>query len=198
MTQYLSQGSLALLLARALIWGVVLGVLYSVFGIRRVAFRRLRFPAWMCSFFLHVEDFCFCVISAAGLSVLYFATTKGVLRGMAIPMMGLGFFAWRKSGGRLVEICTDALLHLIATVCKWVVQKMVLPILRVLQRFGRMLGRRYATWRARRYAHKLRRLSHRITRVYAEALVSAGLTGTLPDNYGQRRKKQLNRKESLK
>lgn len=207
MTQYLSQGSLAKLILLAFLWGVMLGIVYSVFGIRRAAFQRLRISRVIGAVLLHAEDFLFCITGAAGLSILYFATTRGVLRVMAIPALGLGILAWRLSGGRLVEICTDAILRLLARICRWIGKRILAPLGRFFQTLYQSLQKWIAAGRQRRYHRKLIRLSHTATLRYSEALMAACLVGTLPDPIGKLHrgkhshknvKQKRNRKESSK
>lgn len=207
MTQYLSQGSLAQLLLRAFLWGVMLGIVYSVFGIRRAAFQKLRIPWVIGAILLHTEDLLFCIAGAAGLSILYFATTRGVLRGMAIPVLGLGILTWRLSGGRLVEVCTDAILRLLARSCRWIAKRIFVPLYSLLQTFCRRVQKRITDCRQHRFNRKLNRISQTATLRYNEALKAACLVGTLPDpwgkqNRGKRSRKNVrqkrNRKESSK
>ena len=188
MTQYLSQGSLALLILRAFLWGVVLGTVYSVFGIRRAAFRKLRIPRVIGATLLHIEDFLFCVMGAVGLTVLYFATTRGVLRVMAIPVLGMGILAWRLTGGRLVEICTDAILRLLARICRWILRHILAPIGCALQKFCRRMYAVIAAYRERQYNRKLIRISKKVTLRYSVALSAACKVGTLPEFDGRVRR----------
>lgn len=185
MTQYLSQWSLALLVLRAFLWGMVLGAAYSVFGIRRAAFRKLHVPRVIGATLLQIEDFLFCIMGAVGLSILYFATTGGVLRVMAIPALGLGLLLWRLTGGRLVEICTDAILHLLANICRWILRRIFAPIGRTLQKFCRRMSQRMVAFRERQYHRKLIRISKKITPRFDAALSVACLAGTLPDSGGR-------------
>ena len=180
MTQYLSQGSLALLIWRAFVWGVMLGAVYSVFGIRRAAFQRLRIPRPMGAVLLHTEDFLICITGAVGLSILYFATTNGVLRVMAIPILGFGLFSWRKTGGRLVEICTDAILHLLAATFRWMHRRILAPIGRSICKAYRRIRDRNRARRERRYLQKLTRVSRKMTQRYQVALSAACGVGQLP------------------
>jgi hypothetical protein len=180
-TQYLSQGGLTLLLVRAILWGAVLGAGYSVFGIRRVAVEKLRIPRLIGSICLQVEDFLICVAGGAGLCILYFATTQGVLRIMAIPALGLGILAWRLSGGRLVTICTDRILYLLARMVRLIVRYIVSPIGRWGKLFGRWIARRAAEAHRRRYQQRLAAMAKKITPRYQRALCEACLVGALPD-----------------
>ena len=156
-------------------------MLYSVFGIRRAAFERLHIPRWISSAVLHVEDFLICITGGVGLSILYFATTRGVLRIMAIPLLGLGVLIWRLTGGRLVTVCTDAILNLIAAILRWLFRRILTPIGRVMKRICQRIGRAIARQREKRYVRHLERMARRETLRYSKALETACLSGHLPD-----------------
>ncbi len=181
MTQYLSQGSLLLLILRAFWLGVALGAIYSVFGIRRAAFHRLRIPRPFGTVLLHVEDFLICVTGAVGLSILYFATTNGVLRIMAIPMLGLGICLWRLTGGRLIKICTDAILNLLAYLIRLIHRRLIAPVGHAIRRLYLRLHDSAIARRRLRYYKKLTRMSKTTTLRYATALSAACGRGKLPE-----------------
>ena len=187
---------------RAFLWGVVVGGMYSVFGIRRAAFMKLHSPRWISSILLHIEDFLICVTGAGGLSILYFATTRGVLRIMAIPCLGLGSLLWRLSGGRLVTICTDAILDLLAKMVRWIFQTVFAPIGRGLKSICQRIGGAIANRSYRRYLRKLNRIAAKETLRYPKALTAACLIGQLPDFHGRGAQRRLQkkriRKESFK
>ncbi|MBO5778507.1 MAG: spore cortex biosynthesis protein YabQ [Clostridia bacterium] len=181
MTQYLSQGSLLLLTLRAFLWGVMLGAVYSVFGIRRTAFHRLRIPRLIGALLLHIEDFLICITGAVGLSILYFATTQGVLRIMAIPMLGLGIYLWRFTCGRLIKICTDAILDLLAYLLRFIYRHLIAPVGRATHSVYLYLRDRLIARRRRCYSKKLTKMSHTVTLRYGVALSAACGRGTLPE-----------------
>ncbi|MBQ7325537.1 MAG: spore cortex biosynthesis protein YabQ [Clostridia bacterium] len=180
MTQYLYQESLTLLWVRAILWGAMLGAAYSVFGIRRAAFQRLRIPRIIGSICLQVEDFLIFVVGALGLCILYFTTTRGVLRLMAIPAIVLGILAWRLSGGRLVTLCTDGILNLLARLCRWTERRILSPIGICIRRRWRWIVAKRKAAKQRRQARKLEALARKLTPRYQRALSAACLAGTLP------------------
>ena len=180
MTQYLYQESLTLLWLRAILWGAMLGAVYSVFGIRRAAFQRLRFPRIIGSICLQVEDFLIFVVGALGLCILYFTTTRGILRLMAIPALALGILAWRLSGGRLVTLCTDAILNLLARLCRWIYRHLLSPIARWIKRRWRWILAKRKSAKQRRQDRKLEAMARKLTSRYQRALTAACLVGTLP------------------
>ena len=180
MTQYLSQGSLALLLWRAFWLGVGIGAVYSVFGIRRAAFAKWKLPSILSALLLHLEDFLLCVSAGALLSVLYFATVSGVVRLMAIPALGVGIGVWRCTAGRLIAFCTDRILHFLAVVYRWILRRLLTPVGHLIARLLLGICRRYANRREQRFLRRLAKQSEKITRRYTEALTVAAGQGRLP------------------
>ncbi|MBQ8289019.1 MAG: spore cortex biosynthesis protein YabQ [Clostridia bacterium] len=180
MTQYLSQESLALLLFRAFLLGMMIGAVYSLFSIRRAAFLKLHIPRAASAILLHLEDFLVCVAAGAMLSILYFATTSGVLRLMAIPALGVGILLWRLTAGRLITVCTDRILHLLAVLCRWILRRILSPIGRAVQSTVRRLRRHFAAGWERRFYRRLARQAKQITLRYGAALTASAGRGTLP------------------
>lgn len=188
MTQYLAQKSLAILLGRAFLLGVFTGAVYSLFGIRRAAFRKLRIPSVISGLLLHLEDFLICVCTAILLSVLYFATTSGVLRLMAIPALAGGLIVWRLTAGRVITASTDRILRLLERLFRRIVRWCAKWIVRPIGRFGK---KRYDKLRAaftalarRRRERRQMRSARRMTKRYRTALVAAAAQGMLPTAEG--------------
>lgn len=181
MTQYLSQGSLALLLLCAFLLGLLIGAVYSIFAIRRAAFLKMHVPRVALAILLHLEDFLICVAAGVSLSIVYFATTGGVLRLMAIPALGVGILLWRLTAGRLIVACTDRILHLLAVLCKWILRRLLSPMGRSVCRIARSLHLRAQARRERRFAQKLAKKAKKMTIRYRAALVSAAEQGGFPD-----------------
>lgn len=180
MTQYLSQKSLAVLLLCAFCLGVGIGAVYSLFSIRRAAFNRLHLARIVSAIFLHLEDFLICVLGGVSLSVLYFATTGGVLRLMAVPALGVGIFAWRRTAGRLVAACTDRILHLLSVLCKWIQRRVLAPVGRAVKNAACRLHCRWVAHRNRRFYETLSRKAGKITARYGAILAEAASSGMLP------------------
>ena len=199
MTQYLSQESLAVLLLRAFLLGLLIGAVYSLFSIRRAAFLKLHVPRIPSAILLHLEDFLICIAAGAMLSILYFATTSGVLRLMAIPALGVGILLGRLTAGRLIATCTYRILHLLAILCRWILRRILRPIGRAVQNAVRRLHRHAVARRERRFYRKLERQAKKITLRYGAALAAAAGHGTIPTPHLQRRsaKSRPNRHKNL-
>ena len=173
MTQYLSQGSLALLLWRAFGLGVAIGALYSLFGIRRAAFQEWRFPKLLSATLLHLEDFLLCVAGGALLSVLYFATVSGVVRLMALPALAVGIGLWRTTVGKWIDYSTRRILAGFSWLYRLLQRRLLAPI-------GRLVYGALCRYRKRRFYRSLERQSRKMTLRYQAALEFALRQGRLP------------------
>lgn len=180
MTQYLPQESLALLLLRAFLLGLFIGAVYSLFGIRRAAFVQMHIPRSLGAILLHLEDFLICSFSGVLLSVLYFATTGGVFRLMAIPALVGGLILWRITAGRLIAACTQRILHLLATLCRWMFRHILSPIGRAVRGRVFCLHRWLLSRRERRLYRRLDRKAARTTLRYRAELLRSTEQGKLP------------------
>lgn len=174
MTQYLSQLSLARLLAASLLLGIALGVLYDFFRIRRLACeqrvgsvnrsssamsKKKRFrslPRVLLSMLLHIEDLFFGLIAGVSTAILYFALSMGQVRLMAIIGEGVGLLLYRLTLGRLVMACADRLLRLLAWLWHLLVRFVIRPpirlVLRLITALARLVRRLHRTRRDKRLA----------------------------------------------
>lgn len=188
MTQYLSQLSLAKLLAASLLLGIALGALYDLFRIRRLAFTRLagmehpaewrkRLIAIADRLLLHTEDLLFGLTVGISTVLLYFALSMGQVRLMALLGEGIGFLLYRLTLGRLVMASADLILRLIASVIELIVRYLILPPLRLLRRLANALigkiARRIGRWREKR----MRAAAQRETERYKRQLLAMAAVG---------------------
>lgn len=175
MTQYLSQLSLAKLLAASLLLGIALGALYDLFRIRRLAFRRAskepthstdpvkhrRLHSLIAAMLLHIEDALFGVAAGIATALLYFALSRGQVRLMAIFGEGVGFLLYRQTLGRLVMACADRILRLIAFLINLLVRFFLLPPIRLLKRILSAIGQSCRKAHDRRRRRRLDRIGGR-------------------------------------
>ncbi len=191
MTQYLSQLSLARLLAASLLLGIALGLLYDVFRIRRLACerrdrsassqpkkKRFRTLPWvLLSMLLHVEDLLFGLIAGVSTAILYFALSMGQVRLMAIVGEGVGLLLYRLTLGRLVMAFADRLLRLLAWLWHLLVRFVIRPpirlVLRLITALARLVRRLHRTRRDKR----LSRQGGREATLYAERLSKLASVG---------------------
>ena len=144
MTQYLSQQRLLDLLIGALLLGFAVGAVYQIFLIRRAAFAKLRIPRLLSVLWLNLEDFLFLLAVGSAMTVLFYAVVGGVLRLMAIPMLGLGLLGWRITLGRLIGKATDWILAMLAQIVGWIYSVLLRPIGRRILAIFRGLWRCWA------------------------------------------------------
>lgn len=180
MTQYLSQQRLLALLLSAILLGIALGAVYQVFLIRRAGFRQLKIPRIPSVILQNAEEFLFCIGAGVAVSVLYFACSNGVVRLMAIPAMAGGFFLWRMTVGRVVNACTDAILRLLAAICRWIRKRILAPIGRLFQRIGIRFSTSITMRQKKHRARRLCKKAKKETRIYRVALLRSARQGSLP------------------
>lgn len=185
MTQYLSQLSLARLLAASLLLGLALGLLYDVFRIRRLAFRKKektsikqvpkhrRFGSLstlLTVLLFHIEDIFFGITAGVATAILYFALSMGQVRLMAIFGEGLGFLLYRLTLGRLIMACADAILRFLAWILHLLTRFIILPPLRLLKRLAVTLAAALNSCLAKQRDRRLFRMGNREATEYAERL----------------------------
>lgn len=182
MTQYLSQFSLARLLAAALLQGIALGMLYDVFRIRRIAFlgrgstsesKRVRkLTSLLLKLLYHTEDLLFGTVAGIATAILYFALSRGQVRIMAIFGEGVGFLLYRLTLGRPVIACADSIIRLIALIIRLIVHFIIRPpcrlIGKVMKATATQLDRGWMRLRERWISHIGRVETERYCKVLAD------------------------------
>lgn len=196
MTQYLSQLSLARLLAASLLLGIGLGLVYDLFRIRRLAFSSRLLPkkqapralTLLDRFLLHGEDLLFGLIAGVATAILYFALSRGRLRLMAIVGEGIGFLLYRASLGRLVMLCADSILRVIARICRSIARYLIRPPIRLLRRLTAAVCRRIRHRWGQMKEKRLLRIGGREATAYTEALGQMAASGFAENALDNRRK----------
>lgn len=191
MTQYLSQLSLARLLAASLALGIGLGLLYDLFRIRRLAFGRSkpssrsslqkqnkrRLSALLKRLLLHIEDGIFGVVAGVSTVLLYFALSMGQVRFMAIIGEAVGFILYRLTLGKLIMACADGILRLLAMIFRLIVHLLILPPLRLIGRLAQAVFRVFMRACRRLRMRGLTRQGGREAIDYAERLSALAAAG---------------------
>ena len=107
--------------------GVVLGALYDVLRIRRMATRRAgkhRLDLVLTFF----EDVIFCLLATVTMILVTYKLYYGIPRWYAYAAFALGFFLWQKTVGRLIMKLSDKIIDLIARALSFVKIKLVKPV----------------------------------------------------------------------
>lgn len=140
----------------ALLWnsmalGVLLGLVYDILRIRRIAFAptasfgRAQAPipltAWdgkpqrrsvAGTLLLFVEDLLFAFFAAILFLLLFYSLQDGVVRWFAFAGAGLAFCLYRLTIGRLLMRLSDRIVWAVRTVLLWLWRRLVRPLLWVL------------------------------------------------------------------
>lgn len=202
MTQYLSQLSLARLLAASLLVGLALGGLYDVFRIRRLAFDKLTLAdkpkRIFAALMLHTEDILFGISAGIVTAILYFALSQGRVRLMAIAGEGFGFLLYRLTIGRLVMAFADSILRLIAWVIRLIVRYLIRPPLRLIVQIAKVLGGQIVAIVARLRRWRLIAVGRREAERYTEMLERLAALGFAEEAYKIVKKRLKAKKQSDK
>ena len=195
-----SEGKALALLLYALITGALLGVLWDIFRIMRIAAygrkerpKRLfiRLPAeeaevtrilnvdtskkasFLSSLCVFVSDFGFCVFSAICVILLIFQLNDGEFRGFALLGAFLGFTAYYFTLGRLTVIFSDVIIKAIKKVVLFILSVTVLPIGRLLTGILRAIKSRIVS------KHRKRKTKRYISDALANASKAFGISDSM-------------------
>ncbi len=132
----IDQGIYLTLLWQGLILGAVLGIVYDVFRILRIALRPLNREKeqsvmaiggdFIRTLFL---DLAFGVIAAFSVTVLFFAANDGIIRWFGLAAVVAGFGGYQATAGRLVARIAETLIFWIKSLILWVFRLFFDPIL---------------------------------------------------------------------
>ncbi len=139
--------------ASVILWGAILGVIYDLFRLRRIAFakthsygakqtpkslcapplaKQARFlPFSVSSIVIFAEDILFALIAGGIFCILLFAENDGIFRWYALFGYAVGFFAYRNSVGKLVMRLSDAILAFIRRMVRRVCRVLFSPLVRL-------------------------------------------------------------------
>lgn len=145
----LSQQLLAVILLWSFAVGAMLGAIWDVFRVIRVAMsventedlpRFYRRLLNVCAF---AEDILFSVIAAVGVTIFVYHTNDGKFRWFALAGCALGFYIYYKTIGRLVISIAKPLTALIRRIIAFICVKIIFPPFRfcavMLARLSRLL-----------------------------------------------------------
>ena len=112
------------------VFGIFFGLIYDVFRIRRIAFRRsrrlkrLRTADAVIIFF---EDLIFCVFVGIVMILISYKLYFGIPRWYSYASCALGFYLWQKTVGRLIMKLSDKIIDLLSRAFSFVKRKLLGP-----------------------------------------------------------------------
>lgn len=141
----------AVLLLHSFALGALLGLLYDLFRIRRIAaaptgsFGARRAPRPLTEWdgkaqerrsagtlLLFIEDLCFALFAAVCFLLLFYSLNGGVVRWFAFVAAGTSFSLYRLTVGRLLMRLSDRIICGIRFVLKWMWSRVLRPLLTFL------------------------------------------------------------------
>ncbi len=168
--EWLSEGRAFTLLLYSLAVGAILGVIWDVFRVARIAaFGRKKRPKSVFvplpadraeleqilnvdtsekrSFFaaasVFISDLGFCVFSAICVILLLFQLSEGEIRGFAFAGAAIGFTVYYFTIGRLTVIFSDAIIRAIKKLINLILSVTFLPILRLIRRINAKVKKKF-------------------------------------------------------
>lgn len=131
--------------------GIILGVVYDILRIRRIAtarsgsFGARRAPISLAMWngkgprrskvgagLLFVEDLLFALFAAVSFLLLFYSVNGGIVRWYAFVGAGMSFVVYRLTIGRLLMCLSDRITRGIRCVIGWLWKRMVSPLARFL------------------------------------------------------------------
>lgn len=109
------------------ILGIMLGVIYDVFRIRRKAARKAQKKRIDFTLTLF-EDVVFCLFATVTMILATYKLYFGIPRWYAYVSCALGFFLWQKTVGRLIMKLSDKIIDLISRLLSLIKRKLLRPI----------------------------------------------------------------------
>jgi len=138
---YTPQGQLFVLLMYSMVMGGVLGVLYDVFRIFRIAFssdsegkirRRHKHADFIIRGLIFVQDILFWIIAAIFTVIFVFMANTGQVRLFALGAQFAGFLVYHFTLGKLVMRISDKIIRGIKFVLRMLNEYVIIPIVRLL------------------------------------------------------------------
>jgi spore cortex biosynthesis protein YabQ len=144
-----SQRLLALALLYSAGVGAVLGVLYDVFRIMRVAMKpSQKMPAGLRAVYnvigdaiIFFEDILFSIVASVVVTVFLFHINNGQVRWFVLAGAGIGFALYYITVGRLVIMCAEAIISFIRALIHFILSLTLFPAARAIRFIGRLLTR---------------------------------------------------------
>lgn len=151
-------------LAVSFILGILFGMIYDVFRIRRVAFRcreRGRAARIVENVIIFFEDTVFLLFVTVCLILTCYKTYFGIPRWYSYAAAALGFYIYYKTVGALVMKLSNKIISLIASALDFVRSRVIVPIIRAIK--GAFL-RVYRVFEVRLSKKRTKRFEKRVIR----------------------------------
>ena len=133
--------------------GIILGALYDIFRIRRIAFRGRALKAADFALTL-IEDIAFLIFTAVAMILLAYKLNYGITRWYSYGAALVGVLLWRKTAGKLVIGLADKIISLIKHTIGWIFRKILFPPIRFLRSLIAKTTRKIKNNRAKAYTER--------------------------------------------
>lgn len=106
--------------------GIMLGAVYEIFRIRRIAARKAgkRRLDFVLTLF---EDIIFCLFASISMILATYKLYFGIPRWYAYASCALGFFFWQKTVGRLIMKLSDKIIDLLSRALSFLKRRLIMP-----------------------------------------------------------------------
>ena len=130
--------------------GIILGALYDIFRIRRIAFRGKALKA--ADFILTlIEDMAFLIFATITMILLSYKLNYGITRWYSCGAAVAGVFLWRKTAGKLVIGLADKIISLIKHTVGWIFKMIISPPMHLLHSIAEKAIKKIENNRAKAY-----------------------------------------------
>lgn len=139
------------------VFGIFFGLIYDVFRIRRIAFRRsrrlkrLRTADAVIIFF---EDLIFCVFVGIVMILISYKLYFGIPRWYSFFAAVMGVVLWRKTFGKLIMSASDKIICFIYSVLRRIKALIFVPIVSFVAKKIDKVKNKFENNRAKKYTKK--------------------------------------------
>ncbi len=136
--------------------GIVLGAIYEIFRIRRIAFKNgsVKATKIIDTVITAFEDTVFLIFAAITTIILSYKLNYGIPRWYSYGAAILGVILWRKTAGRLIIKLADKIIALIKGSIKKILGKVILPPIRFISGLIGKIALRIKNNRAKAYTKR--------------------------------------------
>lgn len=147
------------------LYSIALGFLFGLFY---ELFRFFRLAVPHRSFAVAVEDFVFFLPVTVIFLMFTYAFSEGEIRWFSVGGMGMGFFLYLQTLGKLLLFFSNTILHLVKTVLRFVFRVTVIPLWNVFKKITKYLYTKIISFgiiiKEKRIRRRLNKQKNRIMR----------------------------------